>query len=303
MRVKWATIPVLVTAENKSGFDVSEHQWRCSLNPVVAGVKQHPILTRDVRVPHWADDRWLQHAVRIEALQLKLPDAVLSHISAMWHYGLPVPSRLSDGHVDLVSEYRSIDRDGVRRRAPHVAATERFYGARIVSRIDMLRQVCGILTESELIVLVDALCGPWHGPAAATVSTLAELSAAWHRVRGVRVLRSALRHARDGVGSPRETWLRRLIVDARLPEPQIGHPVAVHGAIYHPDLSYPELKIAIEYEGNHHLTDRDQWDHDITRERRMRNAGWEYFRVTAATKECEFLADLTQAIEERSRHF
>ncbi|WP_147375385.1 hypothetical protein [Jiangella rhizosphaerae] len=29
-----------------------------------------------------------------------------------------------------------------------------------------------------------------------------------------------------------------------------------------PDLSYPHLKIAIEYDGDHHRTDQRQWRHD-----------------------------------------
>ncbi|MEZ5213696.1 MAG: DUF559 domain-containing protein [Microbacterium sp.] len=46
------------------------------------------------------------------------------------------------------------------------------------------------------------------------------------------------------------------------------------------DLAYPELKIAIEYEGEHHLTDPAQWAEDIARMDRLVEAGWRVIRVT-----------------------
>ena len=50
----------------------------------------------------------------------------------------------------------------------------------------------------------------------------------------------------------------------------------------HPDLAYPRERIAFEYEGDVHRTDRATWMRDLTRRERMEAAGWRVIRVTAA---------------------
>jgi hypothetical protein len=81
-----------------------------------------------------------------------------------------------------------------------------------------------------------------------------------------------------------ETRLRLLIVLAGLPEPVIGHVVADSdgGWLARPDLSYPELRIAIEYDGLHHLKDARQWQRDIRRRENLERAGWLVRVITAA---------------------
>lgn len=46
------------------------------------------------------------------------------------------------------------------------------------------------------------------------------------------------------------------------------------------DLAYPELKIAIEYEGDGHRTDKRQWRRDIQRQRDLEDRGWTVIRLT-----------------------
>ena len=86
-------------------------------------------------------------------------------------------------------------------------------------------------------------------------------------VRGIRLAREAADLVRRGVDSPMESRLRLLLVLAGLPEPEVGRPVysADGGWLAQPDLSYPALKIAIEYDGGHHLQDARQWQRDIRR--------------------------------------
>jgi hypothetical protein len=81
-----------------------------------------------------------------------------------------------------------------------------------------------------------------------------------------------------------ETRLRLLIVLSGLPEPAIGHVVldSDGGWLAKPDLSYPELKIAIEYDGHHHLKDARQWQRDIRRRENLERAGWRVRVITAA---------------------
>jgi hypothetical protein len=95
----------------------------------------------------------------------------------------------------------------------------------------------------------------------------------------VGALREAAADARVGVDSRFETVSRLLIVEAALPEPVVHPRVVIDGVAMSPDLGYPELRIAIEYEGDGHRDER-QWHIDIDRYARLEAAGWITVRVT-----------------------
>ena len=72
-------------------------------------------------------------------------------------------------------------------------------------------------------------------------------------------------------------------VDAGLPEPHLNHPIVTGGRILATaDLVYPDARVAIEYEGGHHLLDPAQWAYDIERYDALRAAGWTVVRITKA---------------------
>jgi hypothetical protein len=101
--------------------------------------------------------------------------------------------------------------------------------------------------------------------------------------RGCRTARRAAGLARGNVASPRETMTRLLLVLAGLPEPRCN--VSVGDAIRRiaeVDLLYDAYRIAVEYEGDHHRTDRWQWSVDIERAEALAAAGYAVIRVTAA---------------------
>lgn len=77
--------------------------------------------------------------------------------------------------------------------------------------------------------------------------------------------------------------LRHLVLTAGLPEPTINADVRdSHGGwIARPDLSYPERRIAIEYDGRHHFDDRRQWENDIARRHNLEDEGWVVRIVTS----------------------
>lgn len=132
------------------------------------------------------------------------------------------------------------------------------------------------LGAADLVCAGDALVRHWCG--------LDELRQA-ARVRSVRGrrARAALAYVRCDVDSAPETRLRLLLVLAGLPEPVVGRDVHDAGGrwIARPDLSYPELRIAIEYEGEHHRTDPRQWARDIARQEQLEALGWIVLRITA----------------------
>ncbi|MBN9612801.1 MAG: hypothetical protein J0H64_04975 [Actinobacteria bacterium] len=106
---------------------------------------------------------------------------------------------------------------------------------------------------------------------------------------------------RSPVDSPPETLLRLLIVDAGLPEPMVNCPVRVGGRVLHADLGYPQLKIAIEYEGGYHFDGgHTQARRDVHRWEAMHDAKWRVLRVTALDLQDPraFLARLAAAIQD-----
>jgi very-short-patch-repair endonuclease len=94
--------------------------------------------------------------------------------------------------------------------------------------------------------------------------------------RGATAAREAAAYVRAEVDSPMETRLRMLIVLAGLPEPIVNFKVYyADGRVrYRFDLSYPGLKIAVEYDGRQHRDDLDVWDHDTERRDWFDHNGW-----------------------------
>lgn len=100
--------------------------------------------------------------------------------------------------------------------------------------------------------------------------------------RGIRQARAALAMVDHGAESPRETWLRLLIIRAGLPRPETQMCVRnEYGVVIaEVDMGWEEFKIAVEYEGDHHRTDRRQFSRDIHRFDQMIELGWIVIRVT-----------------------
>jgi len=48
-----------------------------------------------------------------------------------------------------------------------------------------------------------------------------------------------------------------------------------------PDLQYAKERIAIEYEGRHHLLDKRQYERDILRDELLKDLGWVVLKFTA----------------------
>ena len=114
--------------------------------------------------------------------------------------------------------------------------------------------------------------------------------------RGLRNLRHALVLYDPGAQSPRETWLRLLIVNAGFPRPRTQIPVLR----YLLDMGWEDIKLAAEYDGDHHRTDRAQFARDITRLEELADLGWTVVRVAADTKPDDVVRRLRSAWEARA---
>jgi hypothetical protein len=82
--------------------------------------------------------------------------------------------------------------------------------------------------------------------------------------------------------SPMETRIRVAIVLAGLPPPVSQHPVVLAGREFALDLAYPEVKLAIEYNGVDHLRPGRAL-RDLEREQLLVAAGWRIVRFDAVT--------------------
>jgi hypothetical protein len=119
--------------------------------------------------------------------------------------------------------------------------------------------------------------------------------------RGIRRARVALPLVDPGAESPRETWLRLLLIRAGFPPPQTQIPVYdEYGqlvAVF--DLGWKEIKLALDYEGDHHWMDRRRFNHDIRRAEAVAELGWVDIRVTAEDTEGGVIARVSTAWERR----
>lgn len=101
--------------------------------------------------------------------------------------------------------------------------------------------------------------------------------------RGIRRARSVLDLVDAGAESPRETWLRLLLLRAGFPRPRTQIPVydEFNQLIARLDMGWEDAMIAAEYDGDHHRTDRRQFNRDIARTEALTAMGWILVRITS----------------------
>jgi very-short-patch-repair endonuclease len=79
-----------------------------------------------------------------------------------------------------------------------------------------------------------------------------------------------------------ESRLRMLLVLAGLPEPEVNVQIRdEHGTVLmRVDLCYPAARLAIEYDGRHHVELERQWERDVERRDDL-DDGWRMLTVTS----------------------
>ena len=119
--------------------------------------------------------------------------------------------------------------------------------------------------------------------------------------RNIRRARHALTLVDAGAESPRETWLRLLVIEAGYPRPQTQIPVygEYSELVAVVDMGWEDVKIALEYEGEHHRISRAQFQRDIERYEALAELGWIAIRVTAANTKGGILQRLGSAWAKR----
>jgi very-short-patch-repair endonuclease len=115
------------------------------------------------------------------------------------------------------------------------------------------------------------------------VSGVEELAARHRHTRGLRQLEKALDLMDAGAQSPKETWLRLLIIRAGFPRPRTQIPVLSRDGRrwYYLDMGWEDLMLAVEYDGDHHRTDRKRFAYQIERAEDLHQLGWLVVTVAA----------------------
>lgn len=130
----------------------------------------------------------------------------------------------------------------------------------------------------ELVVAGDSLVRR-------TPVTPAELAAFARQAHtnGIGRARRASALVRSNVDSAQESRSRMLIVFAGLPEPTVD--LRFHseeGALLRRmDMGYTDTKLAVEYDGRHHIARKAQWGRDLGRREYFEGLGWRFIILIA----------------------
>ena len=212
------------------------------------------------------------------ALLLAEEGSYLSHHTAAQLWGGDVPD-----HPDVHVTYPRM-----RARCSGIAAHRpksrqhvvRWKGLPLTSPAQTFLDLSHLLGLVDLVILGDSLVRMRR----VTPDELMAL-AQTHRGPHSRLARRAARLVRAGVDSPMETRLRLLIVLAGLPEPTVDHRILDDEGrlLYRFDLSYPEWRLVIEYDGRQHAESTEQWHDDIDRDEQLDD--WLVRRLVVVAKD------------------
>jgi hypothetical protein len=178
--------------------------------------------------------------------------------------------------------------DTNRRRASGIHVWEEHIDADEIGIVDDMRVTTPARTALDLarhyptdvaLAAIDALTQ-------ATEVKLADIELLVDRYkgrRGIKAARATLGFVDGGAQSPKETWLRLLLLRAGFPRPQTQ--IAVRNEWGWPeaylDMGWENIKVAVEYDGDHHRSSRAQYVKDIRRLEMLERMGWIVVRIVA----------------------
>ncbi|MDT5260085.1 MAG: hypothetical protein QOD10_5165 [Mycobacterium sp.] len=253
-------------------------------------------LHRDVYVPRDAE---LTPALRAKACWLRSRRrGILAGLSASALHGAR--------WIDPSRPAAIIDTN--RREAPGVQVWEERIEPDEITVVNQMRVTTPARTALDLarryprgiaIAAVDALMQ-------ATELKMADVEPLVDRYRGrhgMKAARAALELVDGGAQSPKETWLRLLLMSAGFPRPQTQ--IAVRNewgwAEAYLDMGWEDIKVAVEYDGDQHRSSRAQYVKDIRRlEMVEQRYGWIMIRVVAEDHPDDVISRVARATARRT---
>jgi very-short-patch-repair endonuclease len=178
---------------------------------------------------------------------------------------------------------------------------------------DEIQLLDGMPVTTPLRTALDLACWYPRGTAMQTLDALARatsldavdalvLAERYPGRRGIRAARENLKLVDRGAQSPKETWLRLLLIDAGFPRPQTQIPVLNEfgDEIAYLDMGWEDIKVAVEYDGEQHRTDRWQYTRDLRRRDMLEELGWIVVRVVAGDRQVDIIRHVRAAIARRA---
>lgn len=213
------------------------------------------------------------------ALMVHPSDAVATHFSCARVLGAPVPDHPLE-HVTVSRAEDRRQRHGIRCHVMALAAADVTIvdGVRVSDPHRLFVEMTPLLSLVDLVVLGDWLVKHEHLTTASLIEYCDRTTA--HHAAAAR---RAAAYVRARVDSPMETRLRMLIVLAGLPEPEVNLKFVLQEgtARVRVDLSYPKIKLAVEYDGRQHVEKIQQWEGDLDRREGFDEDEWRIVVVTS----------------------
>lgn len=211
------------------------------------------------------------------ALACYFDDAFASHASAARVWQVPVQTRPGE-HVTVSDDTHRLRRVGVTTHHRAGAAVAVRHGVRVSVLTDLFIELAHELALVELVV-----AGDWMVRRHRVRINDLRRAAKNAPGRAGRLARKAMTYVRARVDSPMESRLRMLIVLAGIPEPTVNASVRdVDGEpVRRFDLSWPEVRVIVEYDGRHHVERIEQWESDLGRREEIDDEGWRILVVVA----------------------
>jgi very-short-patch-repair endonuclease len=226
-------------------------------------------------------DLHLSHLLRIRAAAKHLlpGDAVIAGRSAAYLHGAHIVP--DDADVEIISPEHFGPMRGIKSHSGSLDHRDMIVtplGLPVTTPMRTCWDLARWLDTVEAVVLIDILL-------AKGAVNLAELHAYAQSRAGMRGWRrpaKAVALADGGAESPQETRLRIGFLLSGLPRPVTQHTIfdSTGAFIARVDLAWPELKIAVEYDGLWHA-ETTQFNRDRRRLNALQAAGWLVIHVTA----------------------
>lgn len=232
--------------------------------------------------------------VNTRAAALWVPDGIVTGRAAAALHGVPWIG--AGTPIEIIGRSRRI-RDGVIVRAERIDAAEMTrVGDLTVSTpartaLDLARH----LPRGQAIAHLDGL-------AAATCVEVQDVLSLAHRYPGARGIRKARRIVPlldAGAQSPRESWLRMLLIDGGFPRPSTQIRVSDGFLTAFVDMGWEDARIGLEYDGDQHRYDRHQFVKDIGRLEMLADCDWLVIRVVKEHSRAFILRRVHEAFRRR----
>lgn len=273
-------------------------------NGITASQLRNPAFGRlffGTRTRPGSDDGLLSHC---RSLAVRMSDGqAFSHTTAALLLGVPLPVPAQSGplHVMSPAPVRALRCRGVVGHESHLAPDDVTWvsGLPVTSPERTWCDLAALLDYPDLVAAGDdLLC--WKHPKS-TFPLLQDAVTRYPSQRGRAMHRRALSALSPYSRSRPESLLRVALVASHLPDPIPNFAVHLRlsGRDMEIDLAYPKYKVGLEYQGDHHRTDRAQWRSDIRRGNDAVDEGWSMMYFTG--DDTDDLQGLISRVERRLR--